>query len=608
MLALRWGIAMAADAVGLASWRRMFPGRVSGLLAVSLALFVVAAVALAYNLTRVKESFDWVEHTNEVLRYLSQLERTMLEAESAERGYLLTGETQYRDNYLRASRDIPRAIESLGKLVSDNPVQGPRVSGLRETIDARLVELQKVIELGPSRRDEALAVLQLGELRQTELSLLDERQRDLNNASILATVITGTVSVLALISAAFGSSLLQRQRSMVQMQATNRDLLASQKEAAAREAHLQAVLTTVPDAMVVINAFGIIQSFSAAAERQFGLSSQEARGQNVRILMPEPFRREHDGYLQRYRETGEPRIIGKGRVVIGRRKDGTTFPMELAVGEVALEEQRQFVGFIRDLTLQQESERALHELQSELLHVSRLSTMGEMASALAHELNQPLAAMTNYLKGSRRLLDQIHDPRVEALRGAIEKAAEQSLRAGQVIRRLREFVERGESEKRVESLRKMVDEASALVLVATRTASVRIDTQLDPAVDSVLVDKVQIQQVLLNLMRNAIEAMEQSDTKEVFISSAAATGSMVSVTVRDTGPGISPEVLHRLFQPFTTTKRNGMGIGLSLCRTIIESHGGVMQADTDFATGAIFRFGLPRAVIEDDGSATVTAS
>jgi two-component system sensor kinase FixL len=308
--------------------------------------------------------------------------------------------------------------------------------------------------------------------------------------------------------------------------------------------------------------------------------------------MPEPYRHEHDSYLGRYLTTGEQRIIGVGRVVVGQRHDGSTFPMELAVGEVGLERKKQFIGFVRDLTRRQEGERLLHEVQSELLHVSRLSTMGEMASALAHELNQPLSAMTNYLQGSRRLLEDSADEHAGMIRDALDKAAEQALRAGQVIQRLREFVSRGETEKRIESIKKLVEEARALALVATKDQSVQMRLQLDPAIDLVLVDKVQIQQVLLNLLRNAIEAMQTSARRELVVSTTPAADDMVTVSVADTGAGIAPDIASKLFQPFVTTKQQGMGIGLSICRTIIESHGGEIMVELNPGGGTIFRFTL----------------
>ena len=196
---------------------------------------------------------------------------------------------------------------------------------------------------------------------------------------------------------------------------------------------MEAILATVPDAMVVIDEHGTIQSFSNAAETMFGCNASEASEHNVRMLMPEPYRGEHDGYLARYLTTGERRIIGTGRVIVGQRRDGSTFPMELSIGEVQLKGRRHFVGFIRDLTQRQESDRLLHEAQSEMLHMSRLSSMGEMATALAHELNQPLSAVSNYLQGARRLIEPVDTDRAKMLQNALNKATEQALRAGQVI-------------------------------------------------------------------------------------------------------------------------------------------------------------------------------
>src|SRR5690349_16811712 len=235
-----------------------------------------------------------------------------------------------------------------------------------------------------------------------------------------------------------------------------------------RERHFRSILDTIPDAMIVIDEHGIMQFFSSAAERQFGYTEPEAIGRNISELMPEPDRSRHDGYLARYLKTGERHIIGIGRIVTGMRRDGTTFPMHLTIGEMHSGGKPFFTGFVRDLPEQQQTQARLQELQSELVHVSRLSAMGEMASALAHELNQPLSAISNYMKGSRRLLATSSDPNRAKIENAMDRAAEQALRAGQIIRRLRDFVARGESEKRVESLSKMIEEAGALGLAGAR--------------------------------------------------------------------------------------------------------------------------------------------
>lgn len=367
-----------------------------------------------------------------------------------------------------------------------------------------------------------------------------------------------------------------------------------------REAHLQSLLATIPDAVIIIDEQGIIRYFSASAERLFDYRADEVIGQNVKTLMPSPHRDAHDGYIRRYLETREPHIVGIGRVAVGERKDGSTFPIALAVGEMTSNGTRFFTGYVRDLTERQETEQRLEELQAELVHISRLTAMGEMASALAHELNQPLSAISNYLTGSRRLLGELSDENLRRVRTAIDAAVEQSLRAGQIIRRLRDFVAHREPEKRIESLRKLIEEASALALVGAKELGIRVRIRFDTAVDRVIVDKVQIQQVLINLMRNAIEAMENSEQRELTVTTIAREHD-VMIEVRDTGCGIEPEMTDQLFQPFATTKPHGMGIGLSISRTIIEGHEGRIWAAAPPGEGTAFRFTLPIVVIEDLG-------
>jgi two-component system, LuxR family, sensor kinase FixL len=377
-----------------------------------------------------------------------------------------------------------------------------------------------------------------------------------------------------------------------QLQRNRIEAATSAREALAREAHVASILETVPDAMIVIDEDGIVQSFSSAAERLFGYTAPEVIGKNIKMLMPSPYRENHDDYLKRYLRTGERRIIGIGRLVVGEREDGSTFPMELAVGEMRSGERHFFTGFIRDITQRQESEARLQELQTELVHISRLTAMGQMGSALAHELNQPLLAIAGYMKGSRRLLEGSAEESASLVRDALDKAGDQALRAGQIIRRLRDFVARGDSERRIESVKKLIEEASALALVGTKDQGVRVRFQFDPAVDPVLVDKVQIQQVLLNLLRNAVEAMAASPRRELVISTAAGDDDMIAISVADTGAGIAPEVASQLFQPFVTSKAHGMGVGLSICRTIVEAHGGRITVEPNSAGGTIFRFTL----------------
>ncbi len=361
----------------------------------------------------------------------------------------------------------------------------------------------------------------------------------------------------------------------------------------AREAHLQSILDTVPDAMVVIDQTGVIQSFSAAAERLFGWRAAEAEGRNVSSLMPEPYATQHDGYLRRYLSTGERRIIGIGRVVSGLRRDGSTFPMELSVGEVADAAAPLFTGFVRDLTARQENANRMQELQQELAHANRVSTMGEMASSLAHELNQPLSAITLFLRGAVRLVnrgDPADAPRVSE---ALGKAVDQAIRAGDVIRRLRDFMGRGETERRLENLSRIINEACALALVGAKERHIHLTLDLDPRCDQVLADRVQVQQVLINLLRNAMDAMDAVESRHLVVRTTIHDRRQTRIQVSDTGPGISDDMRETLFTPFTTSKKDGMGVGLSICRTIVEAHGGAIWCEPSPRGGATISFTLP---------------
>jgi two-component system sensor kinase FixL len=366
-----------------------------------------------------------------------------------------------------------------------------------------------------------------------------------------------------------------------------------QRDAAQVSAHVRSILETALDGMVVIDVAGRIEAFNSSAQRMFGYSEAEALGENVRILMGDHDRPRHDGYIERYLGTGERRIIGIGRIVTGQRKDGAQFPLHLSIGETKVDGRRLFTGIMHDLTEERRSEGRSQALQSELAHISRLSALGEMGSALAHELNQPLAAIGNYITGSRRLLANAPSPTTTRVDSALERAAEQVLRAGNIIRRLRDFVSRRVSERSVESLAKLVEEASALGLVGAREKEVTIKFKLDPLHDRVVVDPIQIEQVLVNLLRNGLDAMASAPRRELTVSSRLAAPAVVEVAVADTGCGLAPDTLARLFEPFFTTKAAGLGVGLSISRGIVEAHGGEMRAENNEDGGATFRFTLP---------------
>lgn len=363
-------------------------------------------------------------------------------------------------------------------------------------------------------------------------------------------------------------------------------------ELSRREAHLQSVLDTVPDATVVIEPDGTITTFNMAAVRQFGYTPDEVVGRNVSMLMPTPYREAHDNYLNRYLTTGEKRIIGIDRVVVGQRKDGSTFPMKLAVGETRSGDRIYFTGFIRDLTEREESAAQLEAAQAELARLARLNELGEMASTLAHELNQPLSAIANYVQGCVRIVAQLEGEVADRLRFALSETAKQALRAGDIIRHLREFVTKGDTDKHPEDIKQLVEEAAALALVGSRERGIRTEFDYDPSPALVLVDKVQVQQVLTNLMRNAMEAMRDTPDKTLRLRTRV-EGSELAVTVADTGTGIAPDIAARLFQPFVTSKASGMGIGLSISRRIIRAHGGDIAVTDTPGGGATFTFTLP---------------
>lgn len=367
----------------------------------------------------------------------------------------------------------------------------------------------------------------------------------------------------------------------------------------AREVQLRSILATVPDAMVVIDDQGIITSFSAAAERMFGYSQTEALGQNVSLLMPSPDRQHHDGYLTRYLDTGRKHVIGSTRRVIGRRKDGTCFPHAITVGEAIGGGERIFTGFMRDLSAQEEAEAQLKELQAELLHISRVSAMGTMASTLAHELNQPLTAVTNYVQTSRALMERPDSDTIPLVREALREAGDEALRAGRIVRRLREFVARGELTKSIEPAARLIEDACMLGLAGASEHGIARTLDLDPTLGPLLIDRVQIEQVLINLIRNAVEAMAPDGAGQIQVSTRK-EGEFARITVADTGPGPPPEVAEQLFQAFVSTKRGGMGLGLSICRTIIEAHGGKIWAEARTTGGAAFHFTVPRVVTEDN--------
>jgi len=365
--------------------------------------------------------------------------------------------------------------------------------------------------------------------------------------------------------------------------------------------HLQAVIAIAPDAVVIFDRSGRIDFFSAAAEQMFRLTLREAREKQVSSLFTRSGRSELAAAMEECRGGERRRPFAVARDISAIRNDGTRIPVAIQLGEISIGGNVRFVAFVRDLSGSKAIEYRVDRLQTEVTHLSRLVTMGDMAPALAHELNQPLTALSAYLQGAMHLLAERKDDTTVLAVDAMTRAASQVGRAADVIRRLREFVVRGETEKRVESLARMIEETMALVAVVQRGRPLDIGLRLKSGADLVVANRIQIQQVLLNLIRNGLEAMNDQPERRLVISSERAAGDMICVSIADRGTGIEPEVAARLFQPFVTSKRHGLGVGLSISRTIVEAHGGRITTAPNPGGGTIFQFTLRSGAFKDEG-------
>jgi len=486
----------------------------------------------------------------------------------------------------------------------------------------------------------------------------------------------------------------------------------------------RALLDAAVDAIIVIDHRGIIQEFSQAAQRVFGYAADEVIGRNVNLLMPEPYHSEHDGYLERYVGSRDPHIIGVGREVRAKRKDGSLFACDLAVGQVQGVEPPRFIGFIRDITARKEAEEQLRRseaelrlaqelanlgnyvmhvgddsrnyfspqlhhilgvqpgdaaivreeflgrwvhpgdrtrvaaefermdagksaldveyqvvlrdgttkhlhhlaqavfgpdgrvqkyvgtihdvtdrrraedearvLQERLTHFSRLSTMGEMAAGLAHEINQPLSAIATYAQACQRLIRQ-PEPDIEDVIAALGQINSQALRAGEVIRRLRNFVKNREVKREPVNCARLLEDLRTLAETDARLHNIRLRLDCQEPLPTVYADPIQLQQVILNLVRNAIDAMVDApeDRREVVLMTREATDGEVEVTVADHGTGLAPEATEHLFNPFFTTKASGTGLGLAISRSIVRAHGGRLWHTPNDGCGVRFHFTLP---------------
>ena len=380
--------------------------------------------------------------------------------------------------------------------------------------------------------------------------------------------------------------------------------ITSQKKAATdlinAEAYAKAVVDTAAEAVITIDTHGRIETFNWAAQNMFGYSTGDIVGKNVRILMPEPYYTNHDQYIERYLQSHQAHVIGKGRDVTGRRKDGSLFPIRVSVSEVVSQSERKLVGLIRDLSEQRAAEQEAREHRERLAHVDRLNMLGEMATGIAHEINQPLSAMSMYAQSGIRFLEHT-TPRLDRLRDALEKLSIQAHRAGAIIERMQQLGKQRESRLERIDCNELIGEVHYLAETEAHIRDMMIELDLCPEPRSVFGDPVQIQQVVLNLLRNGMEAMEIRNNRNEnhIVLRTECTDNGFKVSVIDSGVGVSTDVAELLYQPFSTTKKTGMGLGLSICRSIISAHGGQMGFINNQAGGATFYFTLPYATREN---------
>lgn len=354
---------------------------------------------------------------------------------------------------------------------------------------------------------------------------------------------------------------------------------------------MRSVLASVPDAMIVIDEVGQILAFSAAAERLFGYQAREIAGKNVSMLMTGADEKHHTQYIRNYLTTGEKQIIGIGRIVTARLSDGSEIPVELKIGEAEIDGRKLFTGYIRDMSEQQANALRVTQMQVELANFSRLSAVGTMASAMAHELNQPLTAVANYLEAARDLMDNADADTLAFIQEALDAAATQSIRAGQIVRRLRDYVSRGELDMRPVSLLDVVEDATSLAKVGIEGQLARVIVKIPETFPAVLADRLQLRQVIVNLVKNGIEALSETDNPQIWIRAEMADD-LAEIIVEDNGPGFQGDGDASPFDAFNSSKPGGMGLGLSICQTIMDAHGTSIAYAPSPEGGAAFKFSL----------------
>ena len=391
------------------------------------------------------------------------------------------------------------------------------------------------------------------------------------------------------------------------------------------ETRAQAILATTIDAVVVMDEQGTVETINPAGERMFGYAAGEVIGRNVKVLMPDPYRREHDGYLANYLRTGQKKIIGIGREVVGLRQDGTVFPIDLAVSEARLGDRRSFVGIVRDITERKKAEEALREshrqlekalaslqtkreeitvMSQQLWQAAKLASVGELAASIAHELNNPLATVSLRVES---LLSQTaaDDPR----RRQLEVVEQEVDRMAGLVANLLQFSRRGQPQASTVDVADDLVKTLELMQHNLRTRRIEVVQEFSTDVPVIQADRQLLRQVFLNLLTNASDAMPDGGTLSLRVTPGSLEGGRRAVVIEfaDTGVGILPEHLRRVMEPFFTTKEEGKGtgLGLAICRRAVQEHGGAIQITSEVGKGTTVRIVLP---IENGANADFAAN
>jgi two-component system sensor kinase FixL len=586
------------------------PGALAGF-GVATLLVVAGGLAALYEQRATSQAGDWTQHTLDVMVQIGRVRDALVDAESGQRGYLLTRTDSYLEPYRRSVAELPGYLSRLREVTQDDPGQQTRLDAIEPLVTTKLDELQHTIDLRRERGETAaLAVVVtdagrhtmdqlralLGQVEAEESQLLTERvairaMRSRDTASLITMTIGGGVlatlfSVLLVVRA--GRAQL---RAEARVRETEEQLrMALSRHLADAEARARAVLDTTASAIISIDAQGQVATFNQAAERMFGYAAAEVIGRNVKMLMPAPYREEHDDYLRRYVETGVRKIIGVGREVTGLRKDGTAFPVNLAVNDTVLHGEHLFTGVLRDLTQQKEADERERKLLEQALQNARLADIGAMTTRIAHDFGNPLAGLQMTAQRLRLLL--LHEPvQVERVKAVADSILETTKRLDTIVWDFKEVAREPRLKLRDVVLPGFLKEVVTAWQQEADGRGIVINVEFgDRELPVIRVDPDKLRRLMDNLVKNALEAIEHGPGV-VRIAAALQGRDTVRILVEDTGPGIAEGT--NVFALFETTKPTGTGLGLAICKQIALVHGGDIKCSPRVPHGTIFCVELP---------------